>query len=186
MHASMGQIVCRIPTHVLTSEPVQPWLHASLQVPKGKARCVQHIRQRACHTSTVSVATTKHHTCLLHWNMDEEEERRAAAHTMCCPLKTLHSPPMLQKSCSSKPAATAATVSAASAAAAAGAAPPDAAAGMRPAGRAWLPTWIMPRRKVPVVSTTLRQDKRSPARANCQDLFQLSDKSLEPSTWVCI
>ena len=65
------------------------------------------------------------------------------------------------------PAAMAAVVSAASEAAAAAAAAALGAAvdadGMRPAGRAWLPTWIMPRRNVPVVSTTLRQPRRSPA-----------------------
>ena len=33
---------------------------------------------------------------------------------------------------------------------------------MRPAGRDWLPTWITPLRKVPVVMTTARQRMRSP------------------------
>lgn len=33
---------------------------------------------------------------------------------------------------------------------------------MRPAGRDWLPTWMTPRRKVPVVMTTDRQRMRSP------------------------
>ena len=64
------------------------------------------------------------------------------------------------------PAAMAAVLSAASEAAAAAAAAALGAvdaAGMRPAGRERLPTWITPRRNVPVVSTTLAQPSRSPA-----------------------
>ena len=55
--------------------------------------------------------------------------------------------------------------------------------GMRPAGLLWLPTWMMPRRKVPVVMTSLLQRILSPTYMSVRSASYPSAKA---GLYACI